>query len=179
MKAELKVTILLSIINEARNEIRILKDNVNKYASLITVSSFGITSFLLKEIENVAFTKSLYLFAFIDISFIILLWVILYKLKKDLMFSRSSLELHEKQLSTIFGIPRKIKGKEETQYFDFNPYGSFDDLKIIEEDKENFSIRKTEYKKIKPDFKENGVLVIVVVATLIMLIKPFITFIIL
>ncbi len=139
---EIRMDILKTAMQEDRTEIRLIKDKIYSICTFITVSSFAVTSFLLDPKNVLRTTISWQFFLLIDISFLLLLWVLFIRLKIDLQNARICLEAREDMIRSIH--------KEENEVF--NPFPRVDMQKM-------------------PRISENGLYWIVCIASLALSMK--------
>jgi len=139
---EIKMDILKTAMQEDRTEIRLIKDKIYSICTFVTVSSFAVTSFLLDPKNVLKTAISWQFFLLIDISFLLLLWVLFVRLKIDLKNARICLEAREDMIRSTC--------KEEDEVFD--PF------------------RKVDMQKM-PRILENGLYWIVCVASLALAMK--------
>jgi hypothetical protein len=98
---KIKADLLKTAMQEDRNEIRLLRERIFNTISFTTVSSFGITSFLLIN-KNIAIQSKSGIFVFVaDIALLSLLSMIFTRLKKDLENARKCLELREELIQDL------------------------------------------------------------------------------
>ena len=135
---EVRAELIRAAIQEDRVEIRLIKDRVYSNVTLITVSSFAITAFLLgKDVPKIHGG----LLPLIDASFLVMLWVVFWRLKTDLDICHVCLESREDMLRNL---------PEEDRAFDV--------------------FRRVEAGR-KPKISENGLYWIVSMATLALVAK--------
>jgi hypothetical protein len=94
---EVRAEFLKTAMLEDRKEIRLLRDRIYQVSSLLTVSSFAITSFLAQRGPMV----SRLFFLAVDGSFFALLWVSFLRLKRDLRYARRCLEAREGMIRNL------------------------------------------------------------------------------
>jgi hypothetical protein len=98
---KIKADLLKTVMQEDRNEIRLIRERIFNTIYFTTVSSFGITSFLLIN-KNIAIQYKSGIFIFVaDIAFLSLLLIIFIRLKKDLENARKCLELREELIQDL------------------------------------------------------------------------------
>lgn len=140
---EIRLDLLKTAIQEDRIEIRLIKDKIYSICTFITIASFAVTSFLLgpnnELIETIVSWKY---FLLIDVSFILLLWVLFIRLMIDLKNARICLEAREDMICNVHMHNREI----------FNPFPAFDMNKV-------------------PRISENGLYWIVCIASLALMMK--------
>lgn len=98
---EIRMDILKVAMQEDRTEIRLIKDKIYSICIFITVSSFAVTSFLLDPKNVLKTAMSWQFFLLIDISFLLLLWVLFIRLKIDLRNAHKCLEAREDMIRSI------------------------------------------------------------------------------
>ncbi|WP_310489832.1 hypothetical protein [Chamaesiphon sp. VAR_69_metabat_338] len=99
---KIKADFLKTAMQEDRNEIRLIRERIFNTIYFATISSFGITSFLVVN-KNVAIQYKSEIFMLIaDTAFVSLLLIIFTRLKKDLENARKCLEIRE---ALIQGLP--------------------------------------------------------------------------
>lgn len=107
MSPETRAELVRSAIQEDRTEIRLIKDRIYGNVTFITVSSFAITAFLLgKDAPRIRH----WLLPMIDVSFIVMLWVIFWRLKTDLDITHVCLEHREGMLRNLSEEPFDVYG---------------------------------------------------------------------
>lgn len=146
LSPEIKLDLLKTAMIEDRTEIRLIKDRINSICTFITISSFAISSFLLGQKNETAFNISWKFFLLVDISFILLLWVLFMRLKSSLQKARKCLEAREDMIRDMGKIDADNTDK------DFDPFQSID-------------------LQSKPRLRDNSLYWIVGVATLVLLMK--------
>jgi hypothetical protein len=92
LQLETKLDLLKMAIQEDRTEIRLLKDRIYKICTLVTASSFGVTSFLLINDTKPGVSAATSLLPLVDASFIAVLWAVFLRLKIDLSMAHCWLE---------------------------------------------------------------------------------------
>lgn len=108
MSPETRAELVRSAIQEDRTEIRLIKDRIYGNVTFITVSSFAITAFLLgKDAPRIRH----WLLPMIDVSFIVMLWVMFWRLKTDLDITHVCLEHREEMLRNLSEEPFDVYGK--------------------------------------------------------------------
>jgi len=137
-----KVDILKTAILEDRTEIRLIKDRINSICTLVTVSSFAVTAFMLDKKSALPTGHAWQLFPFVDVSFLLLLWVLFIRLKISLGYATRCLEAREEMLRTVATDAKK-------------PFDAFPPIDMTQ----------------KPRISENGFYWIIGAATLILLLK--------
>lgn len=120
----IKAEMLKALMQEDRKEIRLVKDRIYSICTLLTVSSFAVTSFLLGSEQPLGKTWSWLFFLLIDVSFIMLLWVLFVWLKRDLTLARKCLQARERMIRNL--------SEDEGGAFDPIPNASAEELTIRE-----------------------------------------------
>jgi hypothetical protein len=98
---DIKMDILKVAMQEDRTEIRLIKDKIYSICIFITVSSFAVTAFLLDPKNALKTAINWQFFLLIDISFLLLLWVLFIRLKIDLRNAHKCLEAREDMIRSI------------------------------------------------------------------------------
>lgn len=100
MKANIKIkaSILSAMMTEDRQEIRSLRSSIYNIVSLLTLSSFALTSFLLEK-ERLAHPKDICLLA--DILILIFLWIFFARYKVDLYHCRQGLTMRQELINAL------------------------------------------------------------------------------
>ena len=124
LPVQIRADILKTLMQEDRNEIRLLKDRIYTICTFLTVSSFAITSFFFSPERAPGYRASWGFLLLIDVSIIVLLWVVFARLKIDLTNARKCLQVRE----------RIIRNLDETSErpFDPTPDASKETLTITE-----------------------------------------------
>ena len=87
----LRAEILKTLMLEDRQEIRSIRLAIYQLIALVTLSSFGLTAFLLNSQ-----LKNQLVFAFIDAMLLLIIWVGFLRLKVDLYHARQCQKLRER-----------------------------------------------------------------------------------
>ena len=98
---EIKADLLKTLMQEDRNEIRLIRERIINTISFITVSSFAVTSFLISSKNITSQQKLSLLTSLVDVAFLLLLWMIFLRLKEDLKNARRCLELREELIQDL------------------------------------------------------------------------------
>lgn len=100
MKAniQIKASILSTMMSEDRQEIRDLRSAIYNIVSLLTLSSFALTAFLLekKPVTNLA-----HICLLADILILVFLWVFFARYKADLHHCRQSLKIRQELICKL------------------------------------------------------------------------------
>jgi len=113
---ETKLDIFKMAIQEDRMEVRLIKDQIYKTCTLITASSFGVTSFLLFNNKTPGLGANSTLLPIVDVSFIAVLWAIFSRLKIDLSTAHRAVEAREDMLQLVL----------TDESIPFDPFGKMD-----------------------------------------------------
>lgn len=111
LSIETKIDILKIALQEDRTEIREIRDRIYSICTLVTVSSFAVTAFLLDPKTDSKIGASWQFFLLIDLSFILLLWVLFVRLKIDLRSVHMCLDAREDMI-------RRIQQEDQNEFFD-------------------------------------------------------------
>lgn len=142
-RLEIRVDLLKTAMQEDRIETRLIKDKIYSICTFITISSFAVTSFIIgPKNESITTIVSWKYFLLIDISFLLLLWVLFIRLKIDLQNARICLEAREYMISNVHKHNNEI----------FNPFPAVDMRKM-------------------PRISENGLYWIVCIASFALIVK--------
>ena len=100
MKAniQIKASILSTMMSEDRQEVRSLRSSIYNIVSLLTLSSFALTAFLIEK-EPLAHSKNICLLA--DILILIFLWVFFARYKVDLYHCRQGLKIRQELINKL------------------------------------------------------------------------------
>ena len=98
LKTEIRAQLLNAAIHEDRQEIRTIKDRIYQIATLVTVSSFAVTAFVLGRQDMPH--RNVFLFI-TDFAFLVFLWASFLLLKRDLNTARSCLEIREQMIPEL------------------------------------------------------------------------------
>lgn len=98
LTTEIRADFLKTAILEDRQEIRLLKDRIHQMATLVTVSSFGVTAFVL---GSSAWPHRRLFLVIADCAFLVLLWASFLPLKRDLDGARKCLEAREDMIPKL------------------------------------------------------------------------------
>ena len=106
-----KPEILINLIKEDRNEIRIIKNRVYTYVQALAVAAFAITAFLFKDGEDSWSIE--WMVIGINVVFLALSWAVVGVQYLDLRFVRRCIRWRECQLTKFdadyFGIKKECK----------------------------------------------------------------------
>lgn len=91
---EARLDILKTAMQEDRTEVRLIKDKIYTVCTAITAFSFAVTTFLLDP-KNPLGAIGWPFFLLIDISFLLLLWVLFARMKLDLDNAHKCLDARE------------------------------------------------------------------------------------
>lgn len=100
MKAniQIKASVLSAMMSEDRQEVRGLRSSIYNIVSLLSLSSFALTAFLLeKEVIKNPVNISL----LVDILILVFLWVFFARTKVDLYHCRQGLKLRQELISKL------------------------------------------------------------------------------
>lgn len=100
MKApiEIKASVLTAMMSEDRQEVRGLRSSIYNIVSLLGLSSFALTAFLLEK-KPMANPISICLLA--DVLILVFLWVFFARYKIDLYHSRQGLKLRQELIRSL------------------------------------------------------------------------------
>jgi hypothetical protein len=98
LSGEATAKLLMHAIKEDRTEIRVMKDRIYANTSLITVASFGLTPFIWKEAPRA--DRWLW-FVLTDGGLLLVLWVLSFKLVKDVNLGQRYMRLREEMLHDV------------------------------------------------------------------------------
>jgi len=100
MKApiEIKASVLTAMMSEDRQEVRGLRSSIYNIVSLLGLSSFALTAFLL---DKKPMTNPISICLLADVLILVFLWVFFARYKIDLYHSRQGLKLRQELIRSL------------------------------------------------------------------------------
>jgi hypothetical protein len=96
---QLKADILKSLMIEDRQEIREIRAAIYNRIYILTVSSFALVAFLFKD--KVLSPSRVSICLITDLVIIVLIWILFFRLKKDLYHTRQCLEARQELINRL------------------------------------------------------------------------------
>jgi hypothetical protein len=106
---QIKAAVLSAMMSEDRQEVRSLRSSIYNIASLLSLSSFALTAFLL---EKKPMTNPVNICLLADILILVFLWVFFARYKTDLYHCRQGLKVRQEL----------INGLDENDTSDLDPF---------------------------------------------------------